>query len=218
VVYVGFDNGDDLGMKGGDSALPIWADFIQGALKYHPEWNSDWAMPPTVRRAEIDIRNGSLIRELDGAETLSNGVPSPTPSPSPANAALEGWETEPPPPVAVYVTDVPAEFRRVELFVSGTLPNRAILNVEEEPDLSHSMEGGQGVRPAATPLNETWQDSEDDGFPTPAKRPQTLNVTVCPLTGLRATPNCPTQLQRTFGEGSEPREFCPVHSRRRDPQ
>ncbi|MEP6788618.1 MAG: PBP1A family penicillin-binding protein, partial [Acidobacteriota bacterium] len=43
VVYVGFDDGDDLGMKGADSAMPIWADFIQQALRIHPEWNGDWA-------------------------------------------------------------------------------------------------------------------------------------------------------------------------------
>jgi penicillin-binding protein 1B len=34
VVYVGFDNGDDLGMKGSDSALPIWADFMREALNH----------------------------------------------------------------------------------------------------------------------------------------------------------------------------------------
>ena len=36
VVYVGFDNGDDLDMKGADSAMPIWADFMQAALKLTP--------------------------------------------------------------------------------------------------------------------------------------------------------------------------------------
>ena len=32
VVYVGFDNNDDLKLKGSDSAMPIWADFMQEAL------------------------------------------------------------------------------------------------------------------------------------------------------------------------------------------
>ncbi len=59
VVYVGFDNGDDLDMKGADSAMPIWADFMQEALREHPEWNGDWAMPAGVRKAEIDIRDGA---------------------------------------------------------------------------------------------------------------------------------------------------------------
>src|SRR5690606_27462643 len=29
VVYVGFDDGSDLGLKGSDSAMPIWADFMK---------------------------------------------------------------------------------------------------------------------------------------------------------------------------------------------
>ncbi|HEX7957217.1 MAG TPA: PBP1A family penicillin-binding protein, partial [Pyrinomonadaceae bacterium] len=42
VVYVGFDDGSDLGMTGGDSALPIWTDFMAAALQAHPEWGGDW--------------------------------------------------------------------------------------------------------------------------------------------------------------------------------
>ena len=51
---------------------------MQDALRIHPEWNGDWEMPANVRKAEVDIRNGSLIRELD-----SSAQNSPTPSPSP---------------------------------------------------------------------------------------------------------------------------------------
>ncbi|QYO66123.1 transglycosylase domain-containing protein [Leptolyngbya sp. 7M] len=80
VVYVGFDDNADLGMKGSDSAMPIWADFMKAALDLHPEWNGDWQMPATIRKAEIDIRNGSLIRELDGAENATVAA-QPTPSP-----------------------------------------------------------------------------------------------------------------------------------------
>lgn len=32
VVYVGFDENDELGMKGADSALPIWADFMRQGI------------------------------------------------------------------------------------------------------------------------------------------------------------------------------------------
>ncbi|MDM7923064.1 MAG: PBP1A family penicillin-binding protein, partial [Pyrinomonadaceae bacterium] len=93
VVYVGFDDNDDLGMKGSDSAMPIWADFMKEALARHPDWNGDWAMPAGVRKAEIDIRNGSLVRELDGiAATRANVEPSPTcllyTSPSPRDSAV----------------------------------------------------------------------------------------------------------------------------------
>ncbi|OAV84618.1 hypothetical protein PTTG_11605, partial [Puccinia triticina 1-1 BBBD Race 1] len=61
VVYVGFDDGEDLGMKGADSALPIWADFMREALNQHPDWNGDWQMPDSIQKGEIDTRNGSLI-------------------------------------------------------------------------------------------------------------------------------------------------------------
>ena len=47
------------------------------------------------------------------------------------------------------------------------------------------------------------------------RAPVTLNtgvsVSVCIITGLRATINCPERDQRTFKEGSEPKEFCPLH-------
>ena len=132
VVYVGFDDGSDLGMKGSDSAMPIWADFMREAIDMHPEWNGDWQMPADIRRAEIDIRNGALIRELDSTqadlvkqqqEVLKKNANTNTQS-------FEGEElTE---PKEIYVTEVPGEFRRVELFVAGTVPNKALIPMDEE--------------------------------------------------------------------------------------
>ncbi|NOT47397.1 MAG: PBP1A family penicillin-binding protein, partial [Acidobacteria bacterium] len=129
VVYVGFDDNDDLGMKGSDSAMPIWADFMQEALKLHPEWNGDWTMPAGIRKAEIDIRNGTLIRELDVMETVdAKASPNPTPTPTPVDPSLEAWQVDDvAPPKEVFVTEVPVEFRRAELFVPGTLPNKALI-------------------------------------------------------------------------------------------
>ena len=60
VVWVGFDDGSQLGLTGADSALPIWADFMAAALDEHPEWGGDWQMPETVHQAEIDTRTGKL--------------------------------------------------------------------------------------------------------------------------------------------------------------
>jgi penicillin-binding protein 1B len=59
-VWVGFDDGSQLGLKGADSALPIWADFMSAALEAHPEWNGDWQMPEGVRVEEIDTATGKL--------------------------------------------------------------------------------------------------------------------------------------------------------------
>jgi penicillin-binding protein 1B len=215
VVYVGFDNGDDLGMKGADSAMPIWADFMQEALRMHPEWNGDWAMPLNVKKAEIDIRNGALIRELD-----STTEPSPTPSPSPKRSKdprLADYPEYPPPPTPeIYVTDVPAEFRRVEVFVAGTVPNRSLLPVPDE----NSDDTNGRSSPSPTPLQETWQEgTEDQGGQTAPRRSRTsagdpkgtVTVMICPLTGMRGTVNCPDKEPRTYKTGTEPKEFCTFH-------
>lgn len=216
VVYVGFDNGDDLGMKGSDSAMPVWADFMKEALGLHPEWNGDWVMPANIRKAEIDIRNGGLIRELDALAVAS---PSPTPVPSPTRPRDpdQYYEEPTPAPVELFVTNVPAEFRRVELFIAGTVPNRSLLPVLEE-NLEES-ESEVGPTPTQTPLSETWQDGTEPsgGISSGQVRPPDqaaipmVTVMVCPLTGLRATVNCPKKESKTFRAGSDPKEFCTFH-------
>src|SRR5436190_3987801 len=219
VVYVGFDNGDELGMKGADSAMPVWAEFMQKALDMHPEWNGDWAMPANIRKAEIDIRNGGLIRELDATAAAS---PSPVSSPTPKKAKTEGdpyYYDEPPPPTPeIYVTNVPPELRRVELFVPGTVPNRALGPIPGDEDI------GSDNKPTGSPspVTETWQEVQPDGSApdgggrAPNLRPpagETGNVTVmvCPLTGMRASSNCPEKKAKTFKAGTEPKEFCTFH-------
>lgn len=215
VVYVGFDNNDDLGMKGSDSAMPIWADFMQEALKLHPEWNGDWAMPAGIRKAEIDIRNGALIRELDALEGQpgqSTPTPTPTPTPGPDDPDLSAWETEDlPQPKEVYVTDVPPEFRRTELFIAGTVPNRALIPVDEEP-----LPGDPSL-PSPTPLSETWSDGlTNSNSARPGQRqPESsgwVSVEICPVSGLRATVNCPRRETRKFRLNATPKEFCPIHT------
>lgn len=210
VVYVGFDNGDDLGMKGSDSAMPVWADFMKEALRLHPEWNGDWQMPANIRKAEIDIRNGSLIRELD---VLATPTPSATPSPTPKLDPTDPYY-EPPgvAPEDIFVTNVPVEFRRVELFVSGTVPNRSILPINTE-------ETDPDKKPVATPtpLDQTWQESSEPevspprGTPPPREPVAAVTVMICPLTGLRATSKCPDKEAKSFRAGTEPKEFCTFH-------
>ncbi len=223
VVYVGFDDNDDLGMKGSDSAMPIWADFMQGALRLHPEWNGDWQMPATIRKAEIDIRNGALIRELDGTENATipaAATPTPTPKTDPEDASLAPWKTEDhPEPKEVYVTDVPAEFRRTEIFIGGTLPIRAMLTAEDGVPLEPPSVPEHSPTPTGTPIDETWQDSVEPPGRTgdrrqsnPARSRGSINVIVCPVTNMRATVNCPRREARPFPSGTEPKEFCPIHS------
>ncbi|MEO7538464.1 MAG: PBP1A family penicillin-binding protein [Pyrinomonadaceae bacterium] len=217
VVYVGFDNGDDLGMKGADSAMPVWADFMKEALRLNPEWNGDWTMPASVRKAEIDIRNGGLIRELD---PVAAATPSPMPTATRAKDPNAGYyyEDPAPQPEEVVVSNVPAEFRRVELFVSGTVPTHVMVAVE---DLVGEEEPGTERSPSPTPVGQTWQEGSEEPrtvqpsretseAPEPTK-PDTITLMICPVTNLRATPFCEVKEARTFRKGTEPTDYCTFH-------
>ena len=61
-VWVGFDDGSQLGLTGANSALPIWSDFMQVALAEHPEWEGDWTMPAGIEQVEIDPKTGELAK------------------------------------------------------------------------------------------------------------------------------------------------------------
>jgi penicillin-binding protein 1B len=215
VVYVGFDDNDDLGMKGSDSAMPIWADFMREALNLHPEWNGDWQMPSSVRKAEIDARNGKLIRELSNEEADSV-VAQQAAMKKNANANTKKPTTDleaPDAPREIYVTDVPLEFRRVELFIAGTVPTRMMLPTDEL-----TTEDQNKPEPTPTPLDGTWTEQVKPGStPLPSNSKPDINpssritVMVCPLSGMRATINCPNKESKVFKQSEEPREFCDFH-------
>jgi len=218
VVYVGFDDGDDLGMKGADSAMPIWADFMKQALETHPEWNGDWVIPAGIRKAEIDIRNGTLIRELDANASAATRSPtsSPTADRSTGVPDAEQYDEQTAPPKDIYVTDVPAEFQRVELFLVGTLPNRNLISTLDSDPAS---DDSSRPTPTPTPLSGTWQDAQEppgspgistSGRTTSGSR-ESVSVVICPISGLRAMINCPEKVARTFPVGKEPRQFCDIH-------
>ncbi|HEY0427687.1 MAG TPA: PBP1A family penicillin-binding protein [Pyrinomonadaceae bacterium] len=215
VVYVGFDDGDDLGMKGADSAMPIWADFMREALDMHPEWNGDWEMPASVRKAEIDTRNGKLIRELSNTEADSVKAQQEAIKKN-TNSNVN---TEPPENKDIYVTDVPSEFRRVELFIAGTVPNKVLLPTGDA-DLN---DPNKTIQPRETPTPfTTWEQeqrnqngnnqntSPDDDIPKVEAEPK-VTVMICPLTGMRATRNCPEKVAKTFDQSKVPKDFCTFH-------
>lgn len=221
VVYVGFDNGDDLGMKGSDSAMPIWADFMKEALERHPEWNGDWQMPVGIRKAEIDSRNGKLIRELDDAEAQKVKVENEKEKKKAkelTNSAQTEDVLDDTEPKEIYVTDVPAEFRRVELFIMGTLPNKVLLPTDELPTEDNGEPKPQAT---ATPFS-TWEEEQNKKGNQPnapnlkdnndaLEADKQLTIMICPLTGMRATKNCPDKKAQTFKQGSEPKDFCTFH-------
>ena len=138
----------------------------------------------------------------------------------PKDPELEQYYEPPPPePKEIFLTNVPAEFRRVEVFVAGTVPTRAFIPLDEDGGIP--VDGEPNPTPTVTPppVNGTWTDGTGSGGAsesrssdtsrTPAAK--TVTVMVCPVTGMRATVNCPDKEARTYNAGSEPKEFCTFH-------
>jgi hypothetical protein len=90
VVWVGFDDGSQLGLTGANSALPIWTDFMDVALGEHPEWQGDWQMPAGIEQVAINPKTGGPASAEDPekrTELFINGT-------SPQNALPLEAETE----------------------------------------------------------------------------------------------------------------------------
>lgn len=61
VVWVGFDDGHDLGLVGAKSALPIWADFMERALKLRDYGNpGDFTRPEGVIEVKLCAQSGQV--------------------------------------------------------------------------------------------------------------------------------------------------------------
>lgn len=90
VVWVGFDDGSQLGLTGANSALPIWSDFMEVALGEHPEWQGDWQMPAGIEQVAINTKTGGPAGPDDidkRVELFINGT-------SPSSGSELGPETE----------------------------------------------------------------------------------------------------------------------------
>src|SRR5688500_20164593 len=61
-VWVGFDDGSQLGLTGANSALPIWADFMQVALAEHTVWDGDRDMAAGRAQEEVYPKIGMPIQ------------------------------------------------------------------------------------------------------------------------------------------------------------
>ncbi|MDQ4120982.1 MAG: PBP1A family penicillin-binding protein [Acidobacteriota bacterium] len=217
-VYVGFDNGDDLGMKGSDSAMPIWADFMRAALDTHPEWNGDWAMPAGIEQAEIDITSGRVVAA--GENSVST-----EPSPTPDSIQTENQEN-----AETAQNGIPVENRRLELFITGTVPNRASLSdsddivpVDEPEIFPTPLESPTPFEhappemvyppptnlPQSTPLGRQSNPRQYNEQPQQQmQRSNTVLLQICTKTGFIAASSCLTTRARTFKMGEEPAQFC----------
>jgi penicillin-binding protein 1B len=124
VVYVGFDDGSQLGLEGAKSALPIWTDFMKAAVRLRPELAGDGFPRPDegVAEVEIDPESGGLAvpgcpsrRKEFFVEGTQPKAPCPVhdfgPSPEPLDPAELPGAPNPaaPPPGGGGGTPPPAE-------------------------------------------------------------------------------------------------------------
>jgi penicillin-binding protein 1B len=184
VVYVGFDDGSDLGMTGGDSALPIWTDFMSAALAAHPEWGGDWQEPPDIDHVEIDPRTGLL----PGPDATEKRTELFIKGSAPTAESLEPDESATPEELPLPDVDVP-------------LPDTTPGPVYVPPYPEETPPPARRDRP--TPPGRGDDDEEDS-----TRLTGTVTLDIDPTTGLIAAPTCPVIRSQTFRIGTEPHKRC----------
>ncbi len=144
-VWVGFDDGSQLGLTGANSALPIWSDFMAYALNAHPEWGGDWEKPAGVEEVEINPKTGELSKPEDTERRtelfINNTGPNheqpqenteATPEEQPeASPSPEELPEEEPPPTP---SPSPSPPRRAQAPVSG-LEGTITLDIDPQTNL-----------------------------------------------------------------------------------
>ena len=185
VVWVGFDDGSQLGLTGAASALPIWAEFMSAALTNHPEWTGDWQMPQGVQQTDIDPTTGQVAKAdtiNKRAELFINGT-----VPGEENAAGTDEIADPLP----LETDKETNSKNPNI-EPATLP-------ESTPE----------PRAKPTPRNESKSKLRDfyDGDSS-SKLQGTITLDIDPTTGLIAVDSCPVIRTKTFIIGQEPKKYC----------
>lgn len=188
VVWVGFDDGSQLGLTGAASALPIWADFMTAALNTHPEWTGDWQMPEGIQQADIDPTTGQLAK-ADATNKRGELFINGTLPGSESTAPTDEMADEPP---------------SIDGDENGKTPQTEPAKLPEPPPL-------ELPRPKATPKIEarSKNDSREfyDGDSAP-KLQGTITLDIDPATGLIAVDSCPVIRTRTFIIGQEPKKYC----------
>src|SRR5213080_4672548 len=182
VVWVGFDDGSQLGLTGAASALPIWADFMSAALTTHPEWTGDWQMPEGVQQTDIDPATGQLAK----ADTVTKRTELFINGTSPGSESAETTDD-----IAQDPSSQPEEDRQTE---PAGLP---------EPQPS------EPPKAKPTPKRDSKTKSPDlsDGESS-EKLQGTITLDIDPTTGLIAVDSCPVIRTRTFIIGQEPKKYC----------
>lgn len=61
VAWIGFDDSEDIGMTGGEAALPLWTEFMQKTVSLRPEFGGGgFSKPNGLVTIEIDPETGML--------------------------------------------------------------------------------------------------------------------------------------------------------------
>ena len=61
VVWIGFDDNQQLGITGAEAALPAWTDFVSGAVELRPELGGrNFECPEGIKFVEIDSQDGLI--------------------------------------------------------------------------------------------------------------------------------------------------------------
>jgi penicillin-binding protein 1B len=64
VVWVGFDDNEELDLTGADSALPVWTEFVRRAVELRPELGgARFERPESVTTVEVDPETGGRAHE-----------------------------------------------------------------------------------------------------------------------------------------------------------
>jgi penicillin-binding protein 1B len=64
VVWVGNDDNRDLGLTGGEAAVPIWTEFVTQALALRPDLSAErFTKPAGIQTVEIDPETGMVANE-----------------------------------------------------------------------------------------------------------------------------------------------------------
>ena len=91
-VWVGFDDNSDLGLTGGSSAAPIWAEFMMKALQLRPDLSGEFTDPGDISTVDIDPLTGTIAK----ADTLNVRHELFIKGTEPGGAQNENPEAEPP--------------------------------------------------------------------------------------------------------------------------
>jgi penicillin-binding protein 1B len=186
-VWVGFDDGSQLGLTGAASALPIWADFMSTALANHPEWTGDWQMPEGVQQQDIDPTTGQTAQADSPnkrAELFING----TGPGSDTVGATEDVAQEP-------ATSDGQETNKDPNIEPAALPDT---QPPETPRAKPTPKGDSRTK-------SDGRDFYEDGSP---KLQGTITLDIDPTTGLIAVESCPVIRTKTFVIGQEPKKYC----------